>query len=170
MECRLLAGKALILNVHGYRILLDAPAGLEQIGVDAGCEDRNAPNHGQGTDANGKLDVSALDAVLISHEAGLLGLPWLMSQPGFRACVLATLPTLLLGGLLSEERLRFRQKPQDEKTTARASGSEPRLSGWTLPSSFLSLSGGPDGGGPLAALSSDPHAGLPLQSREERFG
>jgi len=43
------------------------------------------------------LDVAAIDVVLISNPTGILGLPYLVRRPGFRARVFATEPTAELG-------------------------------------------------------------------------
>jgi hypothetical protein len=43
------------------------------------------------------VPVAAIDVVLISNAAGMLALPYLVRQPGFRARVVATEPTRELG-------------------------------------------------------------------------
>ena len=43
------------------------------------------------------LDASIIDVVLIANAQGMLGLPYLVARPGFRARVFATEPTRELG-------------------------------------------------------------------------
>jgi len=47
------------------------------------------------------LDVAAIDVVLISNPTGILGLPYLVRRPGFRARIFATEPTAELGRYVS---------------------------------------------------------------------